>query len=46
MQTVADAFAASIAAQPEDWHMLGRIWADVPPDPPGGPGTSSTPGTP
>ena len=19
---------------PEDWHMLGRIWADVPPDPP------------
>ena len=20
----------SIAAQPEDWHMLGRIWADVP----------------
>ena len=25
----------SIAAQPEDWHMLGRIWADVPPDPRG-----------
>jgi KDO2-lipid IV(A) lauroyltransferase len=34
MQQVADAFAASIAAQPEDWHVPGRIWADVPPDPP------------
>ncbi|TKJ16665.1 phosphatidylinositol mannoside acyltransferase [Blastococcus sp. CCUG 61487] len=34
MQGVADAFAATIATQPEDWHMLGRIWADVPPDPP------------
>ena len=34
MQGVADAFAASIAEQPEDWHMLGRVWADVPPDPP------------
>jgi KDO2-lipid IV(A) lauroyltransferase len=34
MQEVADAFATSIAAQPEDWHMLGRIWSDVPPDPP------------
>jgi phosphatidylinositol dimannoside acyltransferase len=34
MQGVADAFATSIAQQPEDWHMLGRIWADVPPDPP------------
>jgi phosphatidylinositol dimannoside acyltransferase len=33
MQSVADAFAVSIAAQPEDWHMLGRIWGDVPPDP-------------
>jgi KDO2-lipid IV(A) lauroyltransferase len=33
MQSVADAFAESIAAQPEDWHMLGRIWDDVPPDP-------------
>jgi lauroyl/myristoyl acyltransferase len=33
MQTVADAFADSIARQPEDWHMLGRIWPDVPPDP-------------
>jgi KDO2-lipid IV(A) lauroyltransferase len=41
MQSVADAFAASIAAQPEDWHMLGRIWPDVPADaptrPPAGP---------
>ena len=33
MQTVAGAFAESIVAQPEDWHMLGRIWGDVPPDP-------------
>jgi lauroyl/myristoyl acyltransferase len=38
MQTVADAFAASIAERPEDWHMLGRIWTDVPPDPPAGAG--------
>jgi KDO2-lipid IV(A) lauroyltransferase len=39
MQTVADAFATMIAERPEDWHMLGRIWSDVPPDPPaGGPG--------
>ena len=36
MQTVADAFATTIARQPEDWHMLGRIWTDVPPDPPAG----------
>jgi KDO2-lipid IV(A) lauroyltransferase len=34
MQGVADAFTASIGDRPEDWHMLGRIWADVPPDPP------------
>ena len=33
-QGIADAFAESIAAQPEDWHMLGRIWSDVPRDPP------------
>jgi lauroyl/myristoyl acyltransferase len=38
MQAVADAFAASIAERPEDWHMLGRIWTDVPPDPPAGAG--------
>jgi phosphatidylinositol dimannoside acyltransferase len=29
---VADAFAEGIATQPEDWHVLGRIWPDVPPD--------------
>src|SRR3712207_1874495 len=34
MQGVATAFETSIAEKPEDWHMLGRIWADVPPDPP------------
>ena len=34
MQAVADAFATTIAERPEDWHMLGRIWTDVPPDPP------------
>ena len=33
MQAVADAFAEGIARRPEDWHMLGRIWRDVPPDP-------------
>lgn len=33
MQGVADAFTASIAEQPEDWHMLGRIWSDVGADP-------------
>jgi KDO2-lipid IV(A) lauroyltransferase len=33
MQTVADAFAESIVRQPEDWHMLGRIWPDVSADP-------------
>jgi KDO2-lipid IV(A) lauroyltransferase len=34
MQSVADAFAESIARRPEDWHMLGRIWPDVPADAP------------
>ncbi|WP_233517462.1 phosphatidylinositol mannoside acyltransferase [Geodermatophilus marinus] len=34
-QDVADAFAATIARRPEDWHVPGRIWADVPPDPAG-----------
>ncbi|MGY2002940.1 phosphatidylinositol mannoside acyltransferase [Blastococcus sp. SYSU DS1024] len=33
MQQVADTFAAGIAERPEDWHMLGRIWPDVPADP-------------
>ena len=32
-QGIADAFAATIARHPEDWHVLGRIWPDVPPDP-------------
>ncbi len=39
MQGVADAFTSSIGEQPEDWHMLGRIWDDVSPGPvhpPGG----------
>lgn len=35
-QAVADAFTAGIPQRPEDWHMLRRIWADVPPDPPAG----------
>jgi lauroyl/myristoyl acyltransferase len=35
MQGVADAFAEEIAQRPEDWHVLGRIWSDVPPDPVG-----------
>jgi lauroyl/myristoyl acyltransferase len=34
MQSVAGAFAAGIGRQPEDWHMLGRIWPDVAADPP------------
>ncbi|MGY1743379.1 MULTISPECIES: phosphatidylinositol mannoside acyltransferase [unclassified Blastococcus] len=32
-QGIADAFAATLAQRPEDWHVLGRIWPDVPPDP-------------
>jgi KDO2-lipid IV(A) lauroyltransferase len=32
MQQVADAFTEGIATQPEDWHVLGRIWSDVTPD--------------
>jgi KDO2-lipid IV(A) lauroyltransferase len=35
-QALADAFATTIAERPEDWHMLGRIWPDVLPDPPRG----------
>jgi KDO2-lipid IV(A) lauroyltransferase len=31
-QKVADVFAADIAAHPEDWHMLQKLWvADLPP---------------
>jgi KDO2-lipid IV(A) lauroyltransferase len=33
-QGVADAFTATIATRPEDWHVPGRMWPDVPPDPP------------
>jgi KDO2-lipid IV(A) lauroyltransferase len=33
MQSVADVFAAGIAEHPEDWHMLQRVWLDVPADP-------------
>ncbi|MGY1856275.1 phosphatidylinositol mannoside acyltransferase [Modestobacter sp. SYSU DS0290] len=33
MQQVATAFAGTIAERPEDWHVLGRIWPDVGPDP-------------
>ncbi|HYO34634.1 MAG TPA: phosphatidylinositol mannoside acyltransferase [Geodermatophilus sp.] len=34
VQGVADAFTADLAVRPEDWHVLGRVWPDVPPDPP------------
>jgi lauroyl/myristoyl acyltransferase len=31
-QAVADVFAAGIAAAPQDWHMLQRLWvADLNP---------------
>jgi lauroyl/myristoyl acyltransferase len=40
MQSVADAFADGIAQRPEDWHMLGRIWPDVPADAPTRPPTT------
>lgn len=34
-QRIADGFAANIAAHPEDWHMLQKIWlADLDPDDP------------
>jgi KDO2-lipid IV(A) lauroyltransferase len=40
MQQVADAFATTIAEQPEDWHVLGRVWPEVGPDArPGPPAT-------
>jgi KDO2-lipid IV(A) lauroyltransferase len=29
-QAMADAFAAMIAAHPQDWHMLQRVWPDTP----------------
>jgi KDO2-lipid IV(A) lauroyltransferase len=27
-QSMADAFAAGIAAHPADWHMLARLWQE------------------
>jgi KDO2-lipid IV(A) lauroyltransferase len=34
-QAMADLFAAGIAREPADWHMLQRLWlADLPPRPP------------
>lgn len=42
MQAVADAFTAGLTEHPEDWHMLGRIWSDVPPDPPRRTGAATT----
>ncbi len=36
MQAVADVFTERLGEHPEDWHMLGRIWPDVPRDPPRG----------
>jgi KDO2-lipid IV(A) lauroyltransferase len=34
-QALADVFAAGIAAHPEDWHMLQRLWlSDLPSRPP------------
>jgi KDO2-lipid IV(A) lauroyltransferase len=44
LQGVADAFASTIAERPEDWHVLGRVWPDVPPDPPRGTGRASAGG--
>jgi len=43
MQAVADVFEAAIAARPEDWHMLQRLWLDdleVVPEPVARPGAS------
>jgi KDO2-lipid IV(A) lauroyltransferase len=41
MQQVATAFGTTIAERPEDWHVLGRIWADVGPDPDRAPGRAT-----
>jgi KDO2-lipid IV(A) lauroyltransferase len=43
MQQVADAFASTIAEQPEDWHVLGRIWPEVGPDGRPGPAVPDRP---
>ena len=29
-QRLADAFATGIAAHPQDWHMLQKLWLDQP----------------
>ena len=42
MQAVADVFTEGIGQHPEDWHMLGRIWADAPPDAPRRAGRAAT----
>jgi lauroyl/myristoyl acyltransferase len=41
MEQVAAAFETTIAERPEDWHVLGRIWADVGPDPEPAPGRAT-----
>jgi lauroyl/myristoyl acyltransferase len=42
-QDMADAFADGIAAHPQDWHMLQRLWsADLAPRPAAGAGTEAT----
>lgn len=33
MQDVADAFTVGITSAPADWHMMQRVFADVPPSP-------------
>lgn len=41
-QGVADVFAEGIAAHPQDWHMLQRLWLDESPSPPAIPGLRAT----
>ncbi|GAA1895053.1 phosphatidylinositol mannoside acyltransferase [Streptomyces sodiiphilus] len=41
-QAVADCFAAGIAAHPEDWHMLQRLWTADLPEPGGRAGAAET----
>jgi len=44
-QALADAYASGIAAHPEDWHMLQRLWlADLPPRGPAAGGTPAVQG--
>jgi len=44
-QVMADAFAATIAEHPADWHMLQRVWPDQP-DPAGDPDQAGPVGQP